>query len=332
MSTRTRVALAVLLVATAAGSYLFFGRQDSNDGELVLYGNVDVREVELAFRREGRLVSMAVDEGRTVRKGELLAELDPQPYRESLAVAEAELRAAEAELLKLQRGNRSQDIRRAEQAVRQAEAVLQRAESEFRRQAGLAVERNTSEQALEAARTTRDEAAASLAGAQQTLSLQREGARSEDIAAAEARVAAAEAARAQAATALEDTKLLSPADATVLARVREPGSMVGSRDPVYTLSLRDPVYVRAYLSEPQLGRVVPGASVRIRTDSSSKVYQGHVGFISPRAEFTPKSVETTDLRTDLVYRLRIVVEDDDEGLRQGMPVTVEVDASPANED
>ena len=101
---------------------------------------------------------------------------------------------------------------------------------------------------------------------------------------------------------------------------------------MYTLSLRDPVYIRAYLSEPQLGRVVPGASVRIRTDSSSRVYRGHVGFISPRAEFTPKSVETTDLRTDLVYRLRIVVEDDDEGLRQGMPVTVEVDASPANED
>jgi HlyD family secretion protein len=332
MSTRSKLVVVVLLVAMAAGSYLFFRQHESNDGELVLYGNVDVREVELAFRRDGRLASMSAEEGRAVRKGELLAELDPQPYRESLAVAEAELRAAEAELLKLERGNRTQDIRRAEEAVRQAEAVFQRTESEFRRQAGLAVNRNTSEQALEAARTARDEAAAALSGARQTLSLQREGARSEDIAAAEARVAAAEATRAQAVTALEDTKLLSPADATVLARVREPGSMVGSRDAVYTLSLRDPVYVRAYVSEPQLGRVAPGASVRIRTDSSGKVYQGHVGFISPRAEFTPKSVETTDLRTDLVYRLRIVVEDDDEGLLQGMPVTVEVDAPPAHED
>jgi HlyD family secretion protein len=332
MSTRSSIALVVLLAAMAAGSYLFFRQHESNDGELVLYGNVDVREVELAFRRDGRLASMSADEGQAVREGELLAELDPQPYRESLAVAEAELRAAEAELLKLERGNRTQDIRRAEQAVRQAEAVLQRTESEFRRQAGLAVNRNTSEQALEAARTARDEAAAALSGARQALSLQRAGARSEDIAAAEARVAAAEAMRAQAVTALEDTKLLSPADATVLARVREPGSMVGSRDPVYTLSLRDPIYVRAYVSEPQLGRVAPGASVRIRTDSSGKVYQGHIGFISPRAEFTPKSVETTDLRTDLVYRLRIVVEDDDEGLLQGMPVTVEVDAPPAHED
>ena len=94
---------------------------------------------------------------------------------------------------------------------------------------------------------------------------------------------------------------------------------------MYTLSLRDPVYVRAYVSEPDLGRIAPGASVRVYTDSSDKAYRAQIGFISPRAEFTPKTVETTDLRTDLVYRLRVVVTDADEGLRQGMPVTVDVD-------
>ena len=67
----------------------------------------------------------------------------------------------------------------------------------------------------------------------------------------------------------------------------------------------------------------------LRTDSSAKVYQGRVGFVSPRAEFTPKSVETAELRTDLVYRLRIVVSDADDGLRQGMPVTITLGDPPA---
>ena len=117
-----------------------------------------------------------------------------------------------------------------------------------------------------------------------------------------------------------------PSDGTVIARVREPGSMVASQSTVYSLSLDKPVYVRAYVSEPDLGRIAPGTTVRVRSDTSDKVYRGQIGFISPRAEFTPKTVETTDLRTDLVYRLRIVIDeaDSDGALRQGMPVTIEV--------
>src|SRR5690606_23766525 len=98
-----------------------------------------------------------------------------------------------------------------------------------------------------------------------------------------------------------------------------------SQSTVYTLSLDAPVYVRAYVGEPDLGRIAPGTRVRVRSDSSEKVYHGQIGFISPRAEFTPKTVETSDLRTDLVYRLRVVVGDADAALRQGMPVTIEVD-------
>ncbi len=105
--------------------------------------------------------------------------------------------------------------------------------------------------------------------------------------------------------------------------------MLGTGTPVYSLSLRNPLYVRAYVDEPHLGKLAPGTAVTIHTDSSAKVYEGQIGFISPRAEFTPKSVETTELRTDLVYRLRIVVTNADEGLRQGMPVTVDVPMTPA---
>ncbi|TAL91030.1 MAG: HlyD family efflux transporter periplasmic adaptor subunit, partial [Rhodanobacter sp.] len=201
------------------------------------------------------------------------------------------------------------------------------AERNFRRQSTLLESGASSQRTVDVARAARDRAAADLASAAAALSLARDGFRSEDVAAGAARVAAADAALAQARTALADTELVAPSDGIVIARVREPGSMVASSTPVYTLSLRDPVYVRAYVSEPDLGRIAPGASVRVHTDSSDKIYRGQIGFISPRAEFTPKTVETTDLRTDLVYRLRVVVADADQGLRQGMPVTVDVDTA-----
>ena len=96
---------------------------------------------------------------------------------------------------------------------------------------------------------------------------------------------------------------------------------------MFTVSLQSPVWVRAYVHESDLGRIQPGMKAQVFTDSrGDKPYTGQIGFISPRAEFTPKSVETTELRTALVYRLRIVVANPDEGLRQGMPVTVKLDA------
>ncbi|MCP5196897.1 MAG: secretion protein HlyD [Gammaproteobacteria bacterium] len=325
MRTKLRIAVVVLLALGAGAAYWQQSKDRPSAGVLVLYGNVDIREVELAFRQPGRLLRMAVDEGVTVKAGDIVAELDAQPYRDALAAAEAEVQRAQAELDKFQRGNRPQEIQRTEESVHQAEAVFRKVDSEFRRQSELAITGAASQQILDAARAARDEATAALAAAQQALSLQKEGFRPEDIHAAQARLAGAKATHAQAQTALNDTQLMAPTDAIVLSRVREPGSMVDSHAAVYTLSLRDPVYVRAYVSEPHLGHIASGVKVSVHTDSSDKIYRGHIGFISPRAEFTPKSVETTDLRTDLVYRLRIVVTDADAGLRQGMPVTVTIE-------
>lgn len=324
ISVKLRVLIVVAVVAGALASCWWLVRDAGPNGQLVLYGNVDIREVELAFRQSGRLAKMAYEEGAAVDAGAVMAEIDAQPFVDALAAGEAEVQAAAAELEKLRRGNRTQEIAQAEESVRQAQAVFRNAKIDFERQETLLATGSTSRQAFDAARSAHDQARAVLASARQGLDLKREGARSEDIAAAEARLAVAQAAAAQARTALADTRLVSPSRATVLSRVLEPGSMVNTATPVYSLSLRDPVYVRAYVSEPHLGLLVPGTKVAVHTDSSTKVYQGQIGFISPRAEFTPKSVETTDLRTDLVYRLRIVVSDADEGLRQGMPVTINV--------
>jgi HlyD family secretion protein len=117
----------------------------------------------------------------------------------------------------------------------------------------------------------------------------------------------------------------------VLSRVREPGAIVAPGETAYTLSLDRPVWVRAYVQEPELGLIRPGQDVQVLTDTRpERPYHGQIGFISPVAEFTPKSVETPELRTDLVYRLRVVIEDADPGLRQGMPVTVRIPGGAAS--
>jgi HlyD family secretion protein len=326
MNKRARIAVigAVLLLALA-GYAGWNAWQANHDGTaLTLYGNVDIREVELAFRVAGRLQEMEVDEGDRIRRGQRLAALDPQPYRDALAMAEARVEARQANLDKLRAGSRPQEIQQARAAVREAEAAFANAERDFRRQRDLLESGGSSQKVLDAAQARRDETAARLASAREALEVALEGPRSEDIAAAEAELGIALAEREQARTKLDDTELAAPSEGTILARVREPGAMLQQGAPVYTLSLDTPVYVRAYASEPDLGKLVPGATVFVTTDSHDRRYRGQIGFVSPRAEFTPRSVETTELRTDLVYRLRIVIAEADDGLRQGMPVTVQL--------
>lgn len=321
--------ITVILLAAGGAVFSWVLHTEQDESLLYLYGNVDIREVQLAFRQPGRVAQMMFDEGDAVVAGTRMATLDAQPYQEAFAAAEASVRVAQAELAKMRRGLRPQEIIQAQEALNQAQAVARRAERDYVRLSRLLPSKASSQQDVDNARAARDQAIAGVKAAKAALSQAREGFRKEDIAAAEAQLAAAMATRDQAATALADTELFAPSDGTVIARIREPGSMVVSQSAVYNLSLDKPVYVRAYIGETALGRIAPGTPVQVRSDSSKKIYHGQIGFISPRAEFTPKTVETTDLRTDLVYRLRIVVSDADAALRQGMPITIEVDTRPA---
>ncbi|AVA15029.1 secretion protein HlyD [Sphingopyxis sp. MG] len=320
------IVIVAIVVAIATAGWLWMQRGDRSDEALRLYGNVDIREVQLAFRQSGRVAQMHFDEGDHVETGAHMATLDAQPYREALAAADAAVAVAQADVDKLHRGLRPQEIAQTREALNQALVGVRETQRNFDRQSQLLASGAASQKTVDAARAARDQAAAGASAARAAHSQAAEGFRKEDVAAGQARLAAAQAARAQAATALADTVLLAPRPGTVIARVREPGSMVISQTPIYNVSLNAPVYVRAYIGELDLGRIAPGMRVRVRSDSSDKVYQGQIGFISPRAEFTPKTVETTDLRTDLVYRLRIVVTNADAALRQGMPVTIDVDA------
>lgn len=297
--------------------------QTPDDRRLVAYGNVDVRQVNLGFYVGGRLESVFVEEGDRVEPGDVLASLEKGYLDDDVRAAEAGVAAQRALVAKLEAGSRVEEIAQARAETERAQAAVGLAQTTFDRRRDLARTSAASRQSLDEAETALREAEAGLKLARATQRLVRAGPRDEDIAAARAELSGGEAALATAHRRYADSDLVAPAAGTVLTRVREPGAVLQANTTVLTLALTTPVWVRTYVSEPDLGRIHPGMKADIFTDTRpDKPYTGQVGFISPVAEFTPKAVETADLRVNLVYRLRIIVGEPDEGLRQGMPVTV----------
>jgi len=317
------IVLVVVLAAAGGAYYRYRAEQNRSADILTLYGNIDIREADLAFNLTGRIDRVLVDEGDTVRKGQLLAALEARRYEAQVAAAKAGIAARRATLDRLLAGSRREEIRRARADVDAIKADLRDAEINLRRTQKLAVDRFASQQKLDSNRALVDSLTARLEAARQTLSLAIQGPRKEDIAKARADLRGAEADLALALENLRDSKLFAKGDGIVKTRIMEPGAVALANSPVYTIALSNPVWVRTYVSEPDLGFVRPGIKASVFTDSApEKAHEAWVGFVSPVAEFTPKTVETNEVRTNLVYRLRVYVKNDDGSLRQGMPVTV----------
>lgn len=323
---RYRALIFALLVLVALGyGVLQWRSYGSASGTLTLHGNVDIRQVDLGFRVGGRIALMKAEEGDSVKAGDLLASLDKAPYQNELAAAEAQVTGAEADYLKFMRGNRPQEIAQARAARREQEAAYANARLLAERQRALLASGSISRQEYDNAVTAEQQAKSRLSAAEQMFRMQKEGFRGEEVASAGAALEAARARLAAAQTNLADTDILAPSDGIIMTRARELGAIAAPGAPVYTLALHRPVWVRAYVAEPDLGRLKPGMQASVITDSDpDRPLTGKVGFISPQAEFTPKNIETKELRTDLVYRLRILVDDASGTLRQGMPVTVTI--------
>jgi len=267
------VAMALLAAASSAAWHLFGNRNGANGNELVLYGNVDIRQVQLAFNGAERIAQMLASEGQQVKKGQLLAKLDTATLQQKVHKADADVEAA-----RLAAAN---------------------AASTYQRTKALVAKHFVSHQQADDARTASD--------------------------AAQARLQAAEAAQELANQALADADLIAPADGVIQDRILEPGDMATPQRPVYTLALTSPLWVRTYVQETDLGRLKPGMAAEISTDSyPGKSYRAWIGYISPSAEFTPKSVETTEVRSSLVYQVRVFVCNPQDELRLGMPATVTV--------
>jgi len=322
--------MALLLAATGCSDQ---AGDSGGAGALTLYGTVDIREVQLAFQDGGRILGLKVDEGAVVEKGQVVAQLDPARFQMEVERLTGEVAALSQQAARLRSGSRPQEIARARAAVASAKANLKEAELVVARKQALRLLNRISQQEVDSALAGMETWQANLKTVEEELSLAIEGPRQEDIAAAEASLAASQAARELAEQRLADTWLRAPNAGVIRNRILEPGAMASAGAPVLTLALTNPLWVRAYISEPDLGRIREGMVAEIQTDSQpGKRYQGWIGFISSTAEFTPKTVETTELRTKLVYRARIFVCDASQELRLGMPVTVTVNTKRNQQD
>ncbi|HID67172.1 MAG TPA: HlyD family efflux transporter periplasmic adaptor subunit [Roseibacterium sp.] len=320
------VIVPLALAAAAVAVFLSQSQHEQGDAQtLHLYGNVAIREAQLAFNSSEHIAEIHVQEGDHVSKGQLLAHLHTELLEAQRDEVKAILLAQQQMVAKLEAGSRPQEIRKGQAELKAARATAKAAVDSYKRKAQLLERKLASPEDVENARSLADAAAARMEAAQQALALLQAGPRKEDIAVARAQLAAREAGLVLARQRLEDANLYAPADGIIRNRILEPGAMAFPQTPVLTLAFINPVWVRAYLPEPALGQVALGTKALIHTDSyPDKVYQGWVGYISPSAEFTPKNVQTPELRTRLVYSVRIYACNPQGELRLGMPVTVTI--------
>jgi HlyD family secretion protein len=266
----------LIVLAVVAGFVWWFSHRERPSQELTLYGNVDLRELDLAFNNSERILRVLVTEGDRVHRGQVLARVDTSRLAPQVAQAEANVALDGVNLAN-------------------ARDQYQRNLTLSRNSGGRGVAR----QDVDNAKAAFDAQAARRQSDSAQLALLRQE--------------------------LADAVLVSPANATVRTRIMEPGEMASPTRPVFSLALTDPKWVRVYVSETDLGKVRPGMAATITVDGfPGKRFPGWIGFISPTAEFTPKSVETEDLRTSLVYEVRVFVKDPADALRLGMPATAHV--------
>jgi len=311
-------------IAMLAGCDISWPWGDKGRGAtLLLPGTVDAHEVDLSFQVGGRILRLDTDEGRSVVVGDILAELDPRDLELALARAQAQAASAEKALAVLKAGSRVQDIQSAEAALRQAEADLRFARTQLERTEKLVADHFAPPQQLDTANDQLDVAAAKVEQARQNLSLLREGSRKEDVERASADFQAAKAAAATAEQQLAYARLMSAAAGVVSVRLAEQGQNVTAGQPVFRVAEIDRPWVRIYLDEKELPRVKLGQPAQIQVDGlPGRTFSGHLSFISPEAEFTPKTVETRALRVDLVYRAKVDVDNAAGQLKIGMPADV----------
>lgn len=329
------VRLIILLLILGAGSGFYYfkykpGQAPSSD-TVTLYGNIDLRTVSLAFNEQEMVEEILVDEGDRVEEGQLLAKLRDNKLIAQLREAEAMVVAQEEAVLLLVTGTRPQEIKKIEAQLEAAQARVANTERLAKRLQVTSGTGASTIQDLDNAKSELDVARAELKVVQESLALAKEGFRTEKIAEARAVLKARQARVTLLQERLKDTSLYASAPGIIESRIMEPGEIAAPGRTVFSLALTAPKWVRAYLSEPDLGYIAQGMEAMVYSDSfPNDPFSGKIGFISSAAEFTPKFVQTTELRTQLVYETRIWLEDQDNRLRLGMPVTVVVKKRGAN--
>lgn len=319
--------IAVLLIVIAAAVW-YFNKDQKSDQALTLFGNVDIRQVSLAFEQIGRIQQMNAQEGDHIQKGDVLAKLNTDALNIQLQQAEAQLKVQQQTVIEQDAGTRPEQLAQAEAQLASAKAQFDKAEKDLKRlqvlfhdTAGQAI----SKQELDYAQSNQATAAASVKEKTANLALLKNGARSEDREAAKAQFDASKANLDLIRYQIQQSVLTAPVNAVVRARLQEAGDMTTAQKPVYTLALTNPKWVRVYANEKDLNAIQMGAAAQVIRDSQpNHPIDGKIGYISSVAEFTPKTVQTEDIRTTLVYEVRVHVNDPQDTLKMGQPVTVKI--------
>ncbi|MCH2000925.1 HlyD family efflux transporter periplasmic adaptor subunit [Acinetobacter seifertii] len=305
-----------------------YNNKNQKDNDLTLYGNVDIRQVSLAFEQSGRIEKLLVQEGDKVKAGQVLATLNTNSLEIQAKQAQAELKAQQEAIVKQKVGARPEEISQAKAQLAFTQADLDKASKNLQRLQILVSStdgRAISQQELDYAKSNKNSAEAAVRERQANLELIIKGARKEDREATKAQYDATKAKLDLINYNLSQAVLKSPVNAVVRARLQEVGDMTTAQKAVYTLALTDPKWVRVYANEKDLSSIHMGGTAQVIRDAyPDQPINGKIGYISSVAEFTPKTVQTDEIRTTLVYEVRVYVNDPNDQLKMGQPVTVKV--------
>lgn len=329
MKKKLTIALIILLISFI--SYKIYSNIFlKNENNLTFYGNIDTRTVNVGFRFLGKIENITKDEGEIVKKDEVLVKLDTASLEKSLEELNEKIFASKLELSKLQTGYRQEEILEAKAAMEEAIENLNKTKDTYNRQANLFKTKSTSEENFTISQLNYKQALATLDKAKALYELRKNGYRDEDIKIQESNLKSLEIQAEKLKIDLNDSVIKAPVDGVILTRFKEIGAITNAGESILEIAKTDEFWVRAYIDEKNLGNIKPGLKMSIQTDSRSENYEGVIGFISPVAEFTPKNIETQELRADLVYSFRVIVKNPDDKIRQGMPVTLKIVQNNAN--
>lgn len=317
-----RIFLILLLlgVLVALGVWLYWKDKETEPGILRLSGHIEATETDLGFKVPGKIAAIHFEEGEAVQAGEVVAELESEDLRRELEAAQAQLAAARATMAKLEKGYRPQEVAQAQAAMARAQADYEEKAKDYRRMQNLFERGVVPASTLDKARAAYLMAKETLRQAQENYDLQKKGFRREDIEASRAEFRQAQAALELAQTRLDYATITSPVTGVVLARPVEPGHVAAVGATVLTLGDLDRAYFEGYIPETELARVHYGQKAAVTTDTyPDKRYPAWVSYISAKAEFTPKTVETYKERITLVYRTKVRVQNPQHELKPGMP-------------
>ena len=329
MKKKLTIALIILLISFI--SYKIYSNIFlKNENNLTFYGNIDTRTVNVGFRFLGKIENITKDEGEIVKKDEVLVKLDTASLEKSLEELNEKIFASKLELSKLQTGYRQEEILEAKEAMEEAIENLNKTKDTYNRQTNLFKTKSTSEENFTISQLNYKQALATLDKAKALYELRKNGYRDEDIKIQESNLKSLEIQAEKLKIDLNDSVIKAPVDGVILTRFKEIGAITNAGESILEIAKTDEFWVRAYIDEKNLGNIKPGLKMSIQTDSRSENYEGVIGFISPVAEFTPKNIETQELRADLVYSFRVIVKNPDDKIRQGMPVTLKIAQNNAN--